>query len=99
MSLGVYRSCSRSEKRDVLEAFWRRNVNAPDRILHAALEYGPWAVLCCVVLSLEPVPVLALSIGRVNALAVAAVAVESTLLVSLSWAVVRTTALRRQLVG
>lgn len=99
MSLDVYRSCSRSEKRDVLEAFWRRDVDAPDRILRAAREYGPWAVLCCLVLALEPIPVLALSFGRVDALVAAAVVVEAVVLASLWWATVRTTALRRQLTG
>ena len=67
--LDVYRSCSRSEKREVLEVFWRRDVVASERITDAALQYGPWALLCCVVLAAEPIPVLALSVGRSNALA------------------------------
>jgi len=97
MSLDIYRSCSRSEKRDVLEAFWRREVDSPDRIMRAALQYGPWAVLCCLVLALEPIPVLALAVGRVDALVAAAVVVEAVVLASLWWATVRITTLRRQL--
>jgi hypothetical protein len=94
--LDVYRSCSRSEKREVLEVFWRRDVAAPERITDAALEYGPWALLCCVVLAAEPIPVLALSIGRADALVWTAVVIEAILLVAVWWAAVRCTALRRR---
>jgi hypothetical protein len=95
VELDVYRSCSRSEKRQALEVFWRRDAIATERISQAALQYGPWAVLCCVVLALEPIPVVALSFGRVDALAWSALAVESLILVALWWATVRCASLRR----
>jgi hypothetical protein len=99
MSLDVYRSCTRVEKRDVLHFFWRRQVDAPDRVRQAALQYGPWAVLCCAILALEPIPVLVLSIGRVPALVVVAVVIEVVIVASLWWATVRVVALRRQSTG
>src|SRR5271169_6328276 len=95
MMLDVYRSCSRSEKREVLEVFWRRDVVAPERITDAALQYGPWALLCCVVLAAEPIPVLALSLGRSDALAWTAAVVEAVLLLSVWWAAARYSSLRR----
>jgi hypothetical protein len=95
VELDVYRSCSRSEKRQVLEVFWRRNTVATERTVQAALQYGPWAVLCCVVLALEPIPVVALSFGRVDAVAWSALVVESVILLTLGWAAVRCASLRR----
>jgi hypothetical protein len=95
VKLDVYRSCSRDEKRRVLEVFWRRDVDASDRVTHAARQYGPWAVLCCAVLALEPLPVLALSIGRVEPLVVASAVVEAVCVLSLWLATVRAAALRR----
>ena len=96
VKLDVYRSCSWSEKRRVLEVFWRRDVVASERITDAALQYGPWALLCCVVLAVEPIPVLALSAGRVDALAWVAAAVEAITLLALWWAAVRCSSLRRR---
>jgi hypothetical protein len=94
--LDVYRSCSWSEKRQVLEVFWRRDVAASDRITLAALEYGPWALLCCVVLAIEPIPVLAISIGRSEVLTWVAVVVEVMLLAAVCWAAVRCNSLQRR---
>jgi hypothetical protein len=99
VKLDVYRACSRTEKRDVLQVFWRRDVEAPDRITRAALQYGPWAVLCCAILALEPLPVLALSLGRVDALAVVSCVLEVAIVLSLWWATVRFAALRRLAAG
>ena len=99
VKLDVYRSCSWAEKRRVLEVFWRSGVVAPERIRRAALEYGPWAVLCCLVLALEPLPVLVLSIGRSSALLWAAVGVEVLMMLSLGWAMARLNALQRTTPG
>jgi len=99
VGLDVYRSCTRAEKRDVLKVFWRRDVDASDRITTAALQYGPWAVLCCTLLALEPIPVLALSLGRVDGLVAAAVVVEVVVVLSLWWAAVRLASLRRLTTG
>ncbi len=95
VNLDVYRSCTRTEKRQVLEVFWRRDVVASERITEAALQYGPWAVLCCVVLAAEPIPVLALSLGRVEVLAWTAIVVEVVMVASVWWAAVRCHALAR----
>ena len=95
MRLDVYRSCSRTEKREVLEVFWRRGVDGSDRIVLAAKQYGPWAVLCCAILALEPIPVLALSLGRAPWVLVLAVVVEALLVLSVWWASVRFASLRR----
>jgi hypothetical protein len=96
VNLDVYRSCSWSEKRRVLEVFWRCDVVASDRITDAALQYGPWALLCCVVLALEPIPVLAIAIGRSDALAWTALVVEAVMLASVWWAAVRCNSLRKR---
>ena len=92
--MDVYRSCSRSEKRDVLGVFWHRGVDASDRIRVAALQYAPWAIVCLVVLAFELVPVIVLSIGHVDVLGAIAIALEALVLLSLGWAVVRFQELR-----
>ena len=95
VKLDVYRSCSWAEKRRVLDVFWRSGVVAPEPIRSAALQYGPWAVLCCLVLALEPLPVLVISIGRSSALTWAAAGVEAVMVLSLAWAMARLNALQR----
>jgi len=94
VKLDVYRSCSRSEKREVLHVYWHRDVEASSRIALAAQQYGPWAILCLVVLALELVPVIALSFGHVDVLGAVAVLLETLVVASLCWAIVRYQALR-----
>jgi hypothetical protein len=94
MKLDVYRSCSRAEKREVLNVYWHKNVETTIRIHDAAVQYGPWAIACIVILALELVPVIALSFGHTNAVGVVAVALEVFLLVSLWWAILRYEELR-----
>ncbi|HEY8081001.1 MAG TPA: hypothetical protein VIE15_02845 [Acidimicrobiales bacterium] len=94
MKLDVYRSCSRAEKREVLNVYWHRGVETSSRIALAARQYGPWAILCLIVLAVELVPVIALSFGHANVVGVIAVALEAVVLLSLYWAVVRYQALR-----
>lgn len=95
MRLDAYRGGSTTEKRDVLSYFWRRDVDASARIRSAARQYGPWGLVCCIVLVLEPLPVLVLSRGHLVIL-LAAGAVEGVALPSLWWAMVRVVTLRRQ---
>lgn len=52
MRLDAYRACSWSEKRVVLDAFWRRRASAPVS-LAAVYQYGWWAVLSLTVIVLE----------------------------------------------
>jgi Flp pilus assembly protein TadB len=97
MKLDVYRSCSRHEKRQVLEAFWHTNVESSSRIHDAALQYGPYAVACLVAVAAELIVVIVASLHRVSVISWIAVIVEAVVVLSLWWAVVRSRALRRQL--
>jgi hypothetical protein len=96
MKLDVYRSCSRHEKRQVLEAFWHTNVESSSRIHDAAVQYGPWAVVCLVAVAAELVVVIAASLHHVLVISWIAIAVESVVVLSLCWAVVRSRALKRE---
>jgi hypothetical protein len=95
MKLDVYRSCSRKEKMEVLNTFWRRNVDAPSRILDAALQYGPVAVACLVAIAAELALVIAVSITRAYVIGLIALACEALVLWSLWWALVRTRDIKR----
>ena len=94
MKLDVYRSCSRQEKGQVLDAFWRRNVESSDRIRHAAVQYGPYAVICLVAVALELGVIIGLAMSRANIISVIAIALEVVTVASLWWALVRTRAVR-----
>jgi hypothetical protein len=97
MKLDVYRSCSRAEKRDVLDAFWRTGVNPSVRIRDAAFQYGPYAVLCLVAVALELAFVVYVSIERAMVVGWIAVLLEAVVALSLWWSIVRYRTLRRQL--
>jgi hypothetical protein len=98
MKLDVYRSCSRHEKRQVLEAFWHSHVESSVRIRDAAIQYGPYAVACLVAVAAELVVVIIASAHRAVVISWIAVLVEVVVVFSLWWAVVRSRALRRELV-
>jgi hypothetical protein len=89
MKLDVYQSCTRSEKRDVLNTFWHTNVQSPSRIQQAAFQYGPYAVICLVAVALELGFVIVVSIHRALVVGWIAVLLEALTLWSLWWAVVR----------
>jgi uncharacterized membrane protein YhaH (DUF805 family) len=89
MKLDVYRSCSRQEKQEVLNAFWHRNVQPSSRIRRAAYQYGPYAVLCLVAVALELAFVIAVTIHRALVVGCIAIAFEGLVMLSLWWAVVR----------
>lgn len=94
MKLDVYRSCTRSEKRLVLEAFWSRESAPQPRIYEAAVQYGPFAVICLVAVALEFAVVLAISLERGWVLAWFAGFAMALTLLSTWWAVVRIRALK-----
>ena len=94
MQLDVYRSCSRQEKREVLNAFWRSSSHPSSRINQAALQYGPFAAWCLFVVVLEVVPLLAVSINRGYVWSWLFGAFEAVALLSLWWSVVRLRALQ-----
>lgn len=90
----MYRSCSRQEKGQVLEAFWRSHVKSSERIHLAAVQYGPYAVICLVAVALELGLIIGLSVSRAGIIGVIAVVLEAVTVASLWWAVVRTRAIR-----
>lgn len=96
MALNVYRSCTSTEKRAMLQVFWNRGVEAPARIEVAAAQYGLWAFACCIVLAIEPIPVIIVSLGHNGFVAGVAIAIELVLVLSARWAAVRTRELRRK---
>jgi hypothetical protein len=98
MKLDVYRSCSRREKRQVLETFWHSHVESSSRIRDAAIQYGPYAVACLVAVAAELAVVIVASADRAFVVSWIAVVVEVVVVLSLWWAVVRSRALRRELV-
>jgi hypothetical protein len=94
MKLDVYQSCTRSEKRDVLNKFWHSNAQSSARIQQAAFQYGPYAVICLVAVALELGFVIVVSIHRAFVVGWIAVLFEALTLWSLWWAVVRWRAIR-----
>ena|ERR1700722_877801 len=95
MKLDVYRSCSRQEKRQVLDAFWRTNARPTSRIHAAAAQYGPYAVLSLLAVAAELLVVILVSIDRVLAIGVVAILIEGFVVWSLCWAITRSRALNR----
>ncbi|MFY9782061.1 MAG: hypothetical protein WAK12_00810 [Acidimicrobiales bacterium] len=96
MKLDVYRSCSRKEKGEVLNVFWHSNVQAPARIQLAAVQYGPYAVICLIAVALELALIIGLSMSRADVVGAVAAIFEALVVVSLWWALVRTRSMRRE---
>lgn len=96
MKLDVYRSCSPSEKREVLGAFWHKDVNSSARVREAAVQYGPWAVLSLVAIAVELAIVMAVALGHADVIVGAALVIELFVLWSLWWALVRSRHIRRE---
>jgi hypothetical protein len=95
VKLDVYRSCSRQEKGQVLDTFWRSHVKSSERIRLAAVQYGPYAVICLVAVALELAVIIGLSLSRADVIGIIAIVLEAVTVASLWWAVVRTRAVRR----
>jgi hypothetical protein len=64
VDIDVYRSCTWREKRDVLNVFWRTNVEATSRIVEAAVQYGYYAVICLIVVMLELALILVVALSQ-----------------------------------
>jgi uncharacterized iron-regulated membrane protein len=95
MKLDVYRSCSRKEKGQVLETFWRSHVESSDRIRRAAMQYGPYAVLCLMAVAVELGVIIGLALSRARIIGAIAMVLEVVTVASLWWALVRTRAVRK----
>lgn len=89
MRLDVYRGCTWREKRDVLNAFWRRDVESPERIEEAAFQYGYYAVASLVIIAAELALVCVVGFARHDGWVWVAVAAEAFNLWSTWWSVVR----------
>ena len=96
MRLDVYRSCSRQEKREVLDTFWRRGRRSGALVRRAAQQYGPYAVLSLIAVALELALVIVISVGRAYLIGGVAAALEVITLTSLWWAIVRTRSLSNE---
>lgn len=89
MKLDVYRSCTRREKMEVLNAFWRTRSEASPRILEAARQYGAWAVICVAAIALELVVVILAGFSHAVVLGWLGLGAELLIVWSLWWSVVR----------
>lgn len=98
VALDVYRSCKNSERRRVLQAFWGRGDETDARIRMAATQYGQWALVCCVVLALEPIPAIIMALGHSGLILGATIATEMVLVSIAWWAAVRMRVLRRAVI-
>ncbi|HEY5267124.1 MAG TPA: hypothetical protein VIJ40_09945 [Acidimicrobiales bacterium] len=97
MKLDVYRSCSRGEKREVLNVFWHRNVVASSRVRDGASQYGPYALMCLLAMALELLVVILISQHRTAVIGWLAGIFELIVVVSLLWAVIRCRSLTRKI--
>jgi hypothetical protein len=95
MKLDVYRSCTRKEKMEVLNIFWRRNIEASSRIREAALQYGPVAVACLIAIAAELALVIGVSLTRAHVIGLVATICEVFVVWSLWWALARTRDIKR----
>ncbi len=99
MNIDVYRSCTWREKRDVLNVFWRTNVEATTRIVEAAVQYGYYAVSCLAVVMLEIAVIFAATIDHHSFVAGFSAVAELFMLWSTWWAVKRYRVLKSQFVS
>jgi hypothetical protein len=96
VNIDVYRSCTWREKRDVLNVFWRTNVETTSRIIEAAVQYGYYAVICLVVVMLEVAVIFAATINHHSFVAGFAAAAELFMIWSTWWAIKRYRVLKSQ---
>jgi hypothetical protein len=99
VNIDVYRSCSWREKRDVLNVFWRSDVEASTRLREAAVQYGYYAVICLAVVVLEVALILAVSVAHNSLVAGLSAAAELFMIWSTWWALKRYRILRSQFAG
>jgi hypothetical protein len=96
VKVDVYRSCTWREKRDVLNVFWRANVEASSRIVEASVQYGYYAVICLVVVMVEIAFILGVALGRNALIAALTVLAELFMIWSTWWAMKRYRILKYQ---
>lgn len=89
MNVDVYRACTWKEKRDVLNVFWRRNVETTTRIGEAAVQYGYYALICLAVVMAELAVILAAAINHSSFVAGLAALAEVFMIWSTGWALLR----------
>jgi hypothetical protein len=94
VNVDVYRSCSWREKRDVLNVFWRSDVEASSRLVQAAVQYGFYCIVCFVVVILELALILVVGLRHNAFVAGLAAASELFMFWSTWWAVKRYRVLR-----
>lgn len=99
MQIDIYRSCSWREKRDVLNVFWRTNVEATSRIVEAAVQYGYYCVICLFVVIAELALILAVTLTHNSFVAGITSAAELFMFWSTWWAVKRYRLLKSQFNG
>lgn len=97
MKIDVYRSCTWREKRDVLNVFWRTNVDASSRIVEASVQYGYYAIICLVVVMVEVAFILGVAIDRNALIAAITVPAELFMIWSTWWAMKRYRLLKYQI--
>ena len=96
MNIDAYRSCTWKEKRDVLNVFWRRNVETSSRLGVAAGQYGFFAVICLVVVMLELALILVAALDHGSFVAWIAAPAELFMIWSTWWAIMRYRVLKSQ---
>ena len=99
MNIDVYRSCTFKEKRDVLNVFWRTNVESTTRIGEAAVQYGYYAVICLAVVMLEVALILVVALNHNAFVAGFSAAAELFMLWSTWWAIKRFRILKHRFAG
>ena len=99
MNIDVYRGCTWKEKRDVLNVFWRRNVETTTRIGEAAVQYGYYAIICLAVVILELALILAVAIDHGSFVWWIAALAEVFMIWSTWWALMRYRLLKSQFAG
>jgi hypothetical protein len=96
VKIDVYRSCTWHEKRDVLNVFWRANVDASSRIVEASVQYGYYAIIFMVVVMLEVAFILGVALERNALVAALTVLAEVFMFWSTWWAMKRYRILKSQ---
>jgi hypothetical protein len=99
VNLNVYRGCTWREKRDVLNVFWRTDVEANTDVVDAAVQYGYYAVICLVVVILELAVILAVALDRNALVAALALLAEVFMIWSTWWAAKRYRVLKTRATG
>ena len=98
MNIDVYRGCTWKEKRDVLNVFWRSNVESTTRLREAAVQYGYYAVICLVVVMLELALILTVAFDHNSFVAALTGLAELFMIWSTGWAIKRYRILRYLLI-